>query len=103
MISILLRKTVASGAAEQEIIEKIDIGGISLIRAAAKNFKDVLIVSEMSQYAKTLEILNTNGASTSMARKKKLCRLMHLMFLLITILQFLIILMKTTRLYLSKV
>ena len=64
-------KTVASGASEQDIIEKIDIGGISLIRAAAKNFKDVLIVSEMSQYAETLEILNTNGASTNMTERKK--------------------------------
>ena len=64
-------KTVASGAEEQDIIEKIDIGGISLIRAAAKNFKDVLIVSEMSQYVETLEILNNNGASTNMAERKK--------------------------------
>ena len=63
-------KTVDSGASEQEIIEKIDIGGISLIRAAAKNFSDVLIVSEMSQYSKTLEILNTSGASTTMAERK---------------------------------
>ena len=64
-------KTVASGASEQDIIEKIDIGGISLIRAAAKNFKDVLIVSEMEQYAETLEILNNSGASTTMAERKK--------------------------------
>jgi phosphoribosylaminoimidazolecarboxamide formyltransferase/IMP cyclohydrolase len=64
-------KTVASGAAEQDIIEKIDIGGISLIRAAAKNFKDVLIVSEMSQYPETLEILNNSGANTTMAERKK--------------------------------
>ncbi len=42
--------TVASGAPEQDIIEKIDIGGISLIRAAAKNFKDVICVSSMEQY-----------------------------------------------------
>jgi len=63
-------KTVASDADEQDIIEKIDIGGISLIRAAAKNFKDVLIVSEMSQYSKTLEILNANGASTTMKERK---------------------------------
>lgn len=63
-------KTVASGADKQDIIEKIDIGGISLIRAAAKNFKDVLIVSEMNQYAKTLEILNTNGANTTMEERK---------------------------------
>ena len=64
-------KTVSSGASEQDIIEKIDIGGISLIRAAAKNFKDVLIVSEMSQYVETLEILNNNGARTNMAERKK--------------------------------
>ena len=64
-------KTVDSGASEQDIIEKIDIGGISLIRAAAKNFKDVLIVSEMSQYAETLEILKNNGASTNMSERKK--------------------------------
>ena len=67
-------KTVSSGASEQDIIEKIDIGGISLIRAAAKNFKDVLIVSEMSQYVETLEILNNNGASTNMAERKKFAR-----------------------------
>ncbi|MBT4881607.1 MAG: bifunctional phosphoribosylaminoimidazolecarboxamide formyltransferase/IMP cyclohydrolase [Flavobacteriales bacterium] len=67
-------KTVASGAAEQDIIEKIDIGGISLIRAAAKNFKDVLIVSEMSQYAETLEILNTNGASTNMDERRSFAK-----------------------------
>ena len=64
-------KTVKSNESEKNIIEKIDIGGISLIRAAAKNFKDVLIVSEMSQYAETLEILNTNSASTNMAERKK--------------------------------
>jgi len=64
-------KTVSSGASEQDVIEKIDIGGISLIRAAAKNFKDVLIVSEMNQYAETLEMLNNNGASTNMAERKK--------------------------------
>jgi len=64
-------KTVSSGASEQDIIEKIDIGGISLIRAAAKNFKDVLIVSEMSQYTEVLEILKNSGASTNMAERKK--------------------------------
>ncbi len=63
-------KEVASGADEQDIIEKIDIGGISLIRAAAKNFKDVLIVSEMSQYAQTLEMLNANGASSNITERK---------------------------------
>src|SRR5690606_8401865 len=43
-------ETVASGASEQDIIEKIDIGGISLIRAAAKNFNDVVIISSKSDY-----------------------------------------------------
>ena len=51
-------KTVASGASEQEIVEKIDIGGISLIRAAAKNFKDTLCVSSMEDYDELLEILS---------------------------------------------
>ncbi len=67
-------KTVASGAEEQDIIEKIDIGGISLIRAAAKNFKDVLIVSEMSQYSETLEMLNNNGASTNMDERRSFAK-----------------------------
>ena len=47
-------ETVASGADEQSIIEKIDIGGISLIRAAAKNFKDVVIVASKHQYTPLL-------------------------------------------------
>ena len=55
-------KTVESDASEQEIIEKIDIGGISLIRAAAKNFKDVIVVSSISDYQEFTEILkNKNG------------------------------------------
>jgi len=63
-------KTVASEAPEQDIIEKIDIGGISLIRAAAKNFKDVLIVSEMSQYNGVLEMLNSTGTETSIEERR---------------------------------
>ncbi|MEX1381950.1 bifunctional phosphoribosylaminoimidazolecarboxamide formyltransferase/IMP cyclohydrolase [Lutibacter sp.] len=63
-------KTVASGAPEQDIIEKIDIGGISLIRAAAKNFKDVICVSSMNQYNEFLEIISKgNGATTIEERK----------------------------------
>ena len=58
-------KTVSSNASQQEIIEKIDIGGISLIRAAAKNFKDVMVISDMKQYASFLDLINTNGAVTS--------------------------------------
>ena len=64
-------KTVASGASEKEIIEKIDIGGISLIRAAAKNYNDVLIISEMRQYGELLEMLNANGAKTSIEERRR--------------------------------
>ena len=64
-------ETVASGAGEQDIIEKIDIGGISLIRAAAKNFKDVLIVSSREQYADVEEVLKANGCATTLADRKK--------------------------------
>ncbi|MDC0204158.1 bifunctional phosphoribosylaminoimidazolecarboxamide formyltransferase/IMP cyclohydrolase [Flavobacteriales bacterium] len=64
-------KTVDSGAHEQEIIDKIDIGGISLIRAAAKNHKDVLIVSEISQYGEVLDMLNSNGNKTSIEDRKR--------------------------------
>ena len=55
-------ETVASGAEEQAIIEKIDIGGISLIRAAAKNFKDVVIVASKAQYQPLMDLLNEKGA-----------------------------------------
>ena len=54
-------KTVASGASHQDIIEKIDIGGISLIRAAAKNFKDVMCVSSVDDYSEFLELLSKNN------------------------------------------
>jgi phosphoribosylaminoimidazolecarboxamide formyltransferase/IMP cyclohydrolase len=62
--------TVASGAAEQDIIEKIDIGGISLIRAAAKNFRDTLIVPSREDYQETLEILQAQEGSTSIEQRK---------------------------------
>lgn len=64
------RETVMSGEAESEIIEKIDIGGISLIRAAAKNFKDVLIVSNRSQYSALLALLKENKGTTSEADRR---------------------------------
>ena len=67
--------TVASGASEQDIIEKIDIGGISLIRAAAKNFKDVLIVSSREQYDYTLNLLNEKNGITDLADRKHLAKL----------------------------
>ena len=63
-------KTVANGASEQEIIEKIDIGGISLIRAAAKNYKDVLCVSSMEDYAEFLEIISQGNGNTSLENRK---------------------------------
>ncbi|MGY8987063.1 MAG: bifunctional phosphoribosylaminoimidazolecarboxamide formyltransferase/IMP cyclohydrolase [Flavobacteriales bacterium] len=64
-------QTVFSGASEQDIIEKIDIGGISLIRAAAKNFKDVIIVSEMSQYDDLLNLLNKENGNSSIGIRKE--------------------------------
>ncbi len=64
-------KTVDSGAPEQDIIEKIDIGGISLIRASAKNFKDTFTISSMDQYKEFLDIYtNGNGVTTLSERKK---------------------------------
>ena len=63
-------QTVASGASEQEIIEKIDIGGISLIRAGAKNFNDVVIVPSKAEYPVLLQLLNTKGAMTDFEDRK---------------------------------
>jgi phosphoribosylaminoimidazolecarboxamide formyltransferase/IMP cyclohydrolase len=63
-------ETVASGAREQDIIEKIDIGGISLIRAAAKNFKDVIIVASKEQYAPLDNLLSENGAVSTLEERK---------------------------------
>ncbi len=64
-------KTVASGASEQDIIEKIDIGGISLIRAAAKNFADVTCVASVDDYAEFLEIISKNNGSISLEDRKR--------------------------------
>jgi len=63
-------ETVKSGAGEQDIIEKIDIGGISLIRAAAKNFKDVVIVPSKNQYAALLDVLKNKEGETSIEERK---------------------------------
>jgi len=65
-------QTVASGASEQEIIEKIDIGGISLIRAGAKNFNDVVIVPSKAEYPVLLSILNQKGAQTDLEDRRML-------------------------------
>lgn len=65
------RATVASGAPEADIIEKIDIGGISLIRAAAKNYNDVIIVASKAQYKPLAEMLKRNGkAESSLAERR---------------------------------
>ena len=63
-------QTVASGASSEDIIEKIDIGGISLIRAGAKNFKDVVIIPSKTEYPVLLQILNTKGAQTDVEDRK---------------------------------
>ena len=63
-------QTVASGASEQDIIEKIDIGGISLIRAGAKNFKDVVIIPSKAEYPVLLQLLKKNGAQTEIEDRK---------------------------------
>ncbi len=63
-------ETVASGAGEAEIIEKIDIGGIALIRAAAKNFKDVLIVSSRQQYKKLEQLLQEKAGATDLEDRR---------------------------------
>ncbi len=63
-------ETVKSGAGEEEIIEKIDIGGISLIRAAAKNFNDVVIVPSKNQYELLLKILNEKNGETNLEERK---------------------------------
>lgn len=65
-------ETVAKTNDEATIIEKIDIGGISLIRAAAKNFKDVVIISSRDQYSHLLKLLNDNKGSTTLPDRKQL-------------------------------
>ncbi|MBQ4376801.1 MAG: bifunctional phosphoribosylaminoimidazolecarboxamide formyltransferase/IMP cyclohydrolase [Bacteroidales bacterium] len=63
-------QTVASGAAEQDIIEKIDIGGISLIRAAAKNYKDVIIVPSVDHYQEFLSLYTQQDGATTLAQRR---------------------------------
>ena len=64
-------ETVASTNDESTIIEKIDIGGISLIRAAAKNFNDVVIVPSKAEYKPLLDIVKAQGAETTKAQRKQ--------------------------------
>lgn len=65
-------QTVASGADEADIIEKIDIGGISLIRAGAKNFNDVVIVPSKAEYPLLLELLEKRGAQSELEDRRLL-------------------------------
>lgn len=65
-------KTVASGASETDIIEKIDIGGISLIRAAAKNFKDTVIVASVNEYDMLLELISSQNGETTLEQRRLL-------------------------------
>jgi phosphoribosylaminoimidazolecarboxamide formyltransferase/IMP cyclohydrolase len=67
-------ETVRSGASEQEIIEKIDIGGISLIRAAAKNYADVLIVASSGRYDALISLLKDKKGSASLDDRKRFAR-----------------------------
>ena len=62
--------TVAAGADEPTTIEKIDIGGISLIRAAAKNYKDVVIVASQAQYEPLFDLISANGAQTTLEERR---------------------------------
>lgn len=64
-------ETVKAGKSEEEIIEKIDIGGISLIRAAAKNFKDTIIVSSQNDYGSLLELLHTKDGQSDIDDRKR--------------------------------
>jgi phosphoribosylaminoimidazolecarboxamide formyltransferase/IMP cyclohydrolase len=64
-------ETVASGAPDEQIIEKIDIGGISLIRAAAKNYKDVVIVPSKREYLPLLELLEAKNGETDIEERRK--------------------------------
>ena len=65
-------KTIQSGASEADCIEKIDIGGISLIRAAAKNFKDTVIVPSVNEYGFFLDIISNNNGQTTLEQRKTL-------------------------------
>lgn len=67
-------ETVASGASDADIIEKIDIGGISLIRGAAKNYKDVVIVASKGQYPILAQMLRDHGAQSSLEERRTLAR-----------------------------
>ncbi len=64
------KETLAKGGSEEEIIEKIDIGGVALIRAAAKNFKDVVVIPSKDEYQNLIEIFKNTNATTLEERKR---------------------------------
>src|SRR6202012_335327 len=64
-------ETVKSGAGQDDVIEKIDIGGISLIRAAAKNFKDVVIVASKDDYTELDTLLKSQNGTTTIEQRRK--------------------------------
>jgi len=64
-------ETVAAGSSEEDIIEKIDIGGISLIRAAAKNYNDTIIISSKNDYATLLQLLQEKGGESDLSDRKQ--------------------------------
>ena len=68
-------ETVAKGGGEADVVEKIDIGGISLIRAAAKNFKDVLVVASRDQYDELLQLLQVKKGITDLTDRKRFAAL----------------------------
>ena len=67
-------ETVASGASQEDIIEKIDIGGISLIRAAAKNFNDVVIISSKNDYQELADLLSNQEGGTTLDQRKSFAK-----------------------------
>ena len=67
----MLFRSVSSDAKEEDIIEKIDIGGISLIRACAKNFNDVIIVPSVDYYTEFLDILNEKQGITDLSTRRR--------------------------------
>lgn len=76
-------ETVAAGGSHEENIEKIDIGGISLIRAAAKNYQDVVIIPSVNCYSELLELLISQNGATSYEQRKN-SQQKHFMYPLIT-------------------
>lgn len=68
------RETVAEGGSHEEIIEKIDIGGVSLIRAAAKNYRDVVIIPSLRYYDQLLELLRSQNGTTTQEQRQKFAR-----------------------------